>query len=66
MPPNTISYEAVERAARLYHRNIDAARALGITAQSFTQACQRNGLETPTQRQRRQRRAAASRAAGEA
>jgi hypothetical protein len=37
----------IERAARLYHSNQDAGRALGIAAGSFSRLCRRHGIQTP-------------------
>lgn len=48
----------VERAARLYGTNQDAAAALGIAAQSFGRLCRRYGIETPWARHRLLRQAA--------
>ncbi len=48
-----ISREEVERAARMYHSNQDAARALGIRSDSFSALCRRYGLETPYKRRER-------------
>jgi len=50
---NGIAREHVERAARVYHRNVDAAAALGITERSFSRLCRRFELETPYARRRR-------------
>ncbi len=48
-----ISREEVERCARLYHTNKDAAAALGIRSDSFSALCRRDGLETPYKRRER-------------
>lgn len=48
--------ERIERAARLYRSNKDAAIALDIHPQGFGRLCRRLGVETPqSRRQRRQR-----------
>ncbi|GEM_PF-2034861 len=47
--------ETVERAARVYSSNTDAAAALGIAAGSFGRLCRRHGIEPPQQRRRRAR-----------
>lgn len=52
---SSISKERVERAARIYASNIDAAAALGITAGSFSRLCRLYGVETPYKRQRKRR-----------
>ncbi len=39
--------ETVERAARVYSSNTDAAAALGIAAGSFGRLCRRHGIEPP-------------------
>ena len=39
--------ERVERAARIYKSNAEAAQALGITSGSFGRLCRRHGIETP-------------------
>ena len=48
-----ISREEVERCARLYHTNKDAAEALGIRSDSFSALCRKYGLETPYRRRER-------------
>ena len=45
----------VERAARMYQTNKDARRALGIGKDTFRELCRRYGLETPGERERRNR-----------
>ena len=45
--------ETVERAARVYPSNKEAAAALGIAAGSFGRPCRRHSIETPQQRRRR-------------
>ena len=44
----------MERCARLYHTNKDAAEALGIRSDSFSALCLRDGLETPYKRRQRE------------
>lgn len=44
----------VERAARLYHSNVLASRALGLASgEGFKDLCERHGIETPNERKRR-------------
>ena len=50
-----ISRQRLERAARLYHSNEAAGRALGIVGRSFSRLCRQHGIETPYARKRRQR-----------
>jgi len=50
-----IPREWVERAARVYSRNTDAAESLGITARSFSRVCRRHGIDTPYVRQQKER-----------
>lgn len=47
--------DQVERAARLYKRNAEAAAALGIAPRSFARLCRELGIETPYKRARRRR-----------
>ena len=56
--PTTSTYdkERIERVARLYHSNKDAAIALDIHPQSFGRLCRRLGVETPQRRRRRRQR----------
>ena len=49
------SREMVARAARVYRRNQDAARALYISATAFTDHCEKFGIETPAARRRRRK-----------
>lgn len=42
--------DRIERAARIYASNIDAAQALGIAPSSFGRLCRRYGIPTPKQR----------------
>jgi hypothetical protein len=48
--------DQIERVARLYKRNADAAAALGIATRSFARLCRELGIETPYSRARRRRR----------
>ncbi len=48
-----VSRETLARAARMYRFNQDAAKALGINNQTFTNYCERFGIETPSARLRR-------------
>ena len=50
-----VSHEALERVARLYHTNTEAAAALGMTMRGFGRACRAQGIETPYVRKRRMR-----------
>ena len=43
----------LRRVARLYHKNPDAATALGLTPPSFSRLCREHGIETPLERKRR-------------
>ena len=43
----------LRRVARLYHKNPDAALALGLTPPSFSRLCREHGIETPLERKRR-------------
>ena len=45
--------ERVERVARIYKTNQDAADALGIAMRSFSRICRRFGVETPYLRMQR-------------
>ena len=45
--------ERVERVARIYKTNQDAADALGIAMRSFSRICRRFGVETPYLRKQR-------------
>ena len=51
----SITREEVERVARIYKSNQDAAAALGITSHSFGRLCRRFEIETPHARTRRLR-----------
>jgi len=50
-----IPREWVERAARMYRRNTEAAESLGITTRSFSRVCRRHGIDTPYVRQQKER-----------
>jgi len=50
-----ITRAAVERVARIYKTNQDAAAALEITSRSFSRLCRRHGIETPYARKLRRR-----------
>ena len=43
-----ISKEAVERVARIYHTNTDAAKALGIASTSFSRLGKKYGIPPPS------------------
>ena len=45
----------IERAARIYTTNQDAAWVLGISLRSFARLCRRYEIETPWARKRRMR-----------
>ena len=62
MPKTAISFETIERCARLYASNNAAAEALGIIPYTFGRLCRKYGIETPQVRRRRQ--AAETRKAG--
>lgn len=49
-----ITRDQVERVARVYRYNQDAARALDIDLRSFGRLCRTFGIETPYVRRRRQ------------
>ena len=49
--------QRVERVARMYGSNGDAALALGIAPGSFSRLCARYGIESPSARAKRKRRA---------
>ena len=59
-----IDWDCVERVARMYASNEEAARALGIVMRSFSRLCRRYGLETPYARRLRLRREAKARGNG--
>ena len=52
---DNLTRERVEKAARMYHSNIDAAVALRCTPASFGRACKKHGVKTPKQRRRGQK-----------
>lgn len=56
-----IDQRQVERCARMYRSNKDAAAALGVSAPNFGRLCRRYGLETPSARHTRRLREAAIR-----
>jgi len=45
----------LERAARVYKTNSDAAAAVGLSARGFARACRRYGIETPFARRQARR-----------
>lgn len=57
----TISKERIERAARIYSSNLDAAAALGIAPGSFSRLCRHYGVDTPQVRRRKQQKERAAR-----
>ena len=52
-----ITREQVERVARMYNSNQDAARVLEIDPRSFARLCRRHGIQTPYVRRQQQRHA---------
>lgn len=50
-----VGREQVERAARLYKTSGEAARALGISSNTFGRRCKEEGIETPFNRARRKK-----------
>ena len=48
-----IGRDRVERVARVYATNAEAAQALGVEPRSFSRMCRRHGIETPYARRRR-------------
>ena len=52
--PSKVNSDALARAARVYHSNADAARAVGCHPLSFARLCREHGIETPGARRRRQ------------
>ena len=50
--------DVLERPARMYRTNVDAARALGVSTPGFIRACRREGVETPGERTKRMRKEA--------
>ena len=53
MVQKKISREEVERCARMYRTNKDAAEALGIKSESFSALCRKYRLETPYKRRQK-------------
>ena len=51
-----VNRKELERAARVYRTNKDAAAALGIAQETLGRACKREGIETPWARERRRHR----------
>jgi len=49
-----VSRSEIERVARVYRTNIGACRALGISDKRFVELCQQYGIETPSERRRRE------------
>ncbi len=52
-----VSRAEVARAARMYRLNKDAAKALDISASTFSDHCEKFGIETPSARRLRLRQA---------
>ena len=52
-PRKNLSRETLERAARVYRHDKDAAIALGIGAATFVSCCEKFEIETPSARRRR-------------
>ena len=48
-----IEKERIERCARIYNSNAEAARALGIAPASFGRLCRQHGIESPYARKAR-------------
>lgn len=42
----------LERTARMYRTNKDAADALGVSTHSYTRACKGHGITTPNDKRR--------------
>jgi len=51
MTPTTI-----ERAARMYHTNVQAAQALDLHKSSFARICHAHGIQTPFERAQEEKR----------
>ena len=49
-----VSQFGVERVARIYRTNIGASRALGISERTFADRCHQYGIETPSERRKRE------------
>jgi hypothetical protein len=47
--------ECIERAARIYNTNYEAALALGIKPPSFGRLCRRYNILSPSDRRKRER-----------
>ena len=45
-----LSQETIERAARMYKTNNQAAKALGIAASSFRRLCKNNDIVPPSEK----------------
>ena len=50
---HAIPKERVERAARIYRSNHEAAAAMGIKPGSFSRLCKKYGIDSPTQRRKK-------------
>ena len=48
-----VNRKQLERAARIYYTNKDAAEALGMAPIGFARRCEREGIESPAARSRR-------------
>ena len=49
----SISAERIERCARIYGSNQDAAEALDISAGSFSRLCRKHNIDTPRMRRKK-------------
>ena len=47
VPIKGISRDSVERCARMYRSSADAARAMGISVDSFGKLCREYGIKPP-------------------
>ena len=45
-----LTRDRIERAARIYRSNREAAQALGCNPNSFGRACRKYGIKTPKER----------------
>ena len=45
--------ESVDQVARMHHRNIDAAQALGVSVTGFVKLCRKHGVKTPPERRKK-------------
>ena len=52
-PPRFLTQDRIARAARVYTTNKNAAQAMGISPSSFADLCRKYGIETPSQRRKR-------------